>query len=57
MKPGDLVKMRDYGNIRHRIAIIVEKDERFSAVKMRYVDNLEPASSTTEHLEIVSETT
>ena len=57
MKPGDLVKMRDYGNIRHRIAIIVEKDERFSAVKMRYVDNLEPAISTTEHLEIVSEIT
>ena len=57
MKIGDLVKMCDYGNIRHRIAIIVEKPDRFNAVKMRYVDNLEPAISTTEYLEIVSEAT
>ena len=55
MKVGDLVKMRDYGNIKHRIAVIVEKDGRFGAVKMRYVDNLELGLSTTENLEIVSE--
>ena len=57
MKPGDLVKMRDYGNIRHRIAIIVEKPERFNVAKFRYVDNLELGLSTIENLEIVSEAT
>jgi hypothetical protein len=55
MKVGDLVKARDYCNNSHRMAIIVEKPERFNVAKFRYVDNLELGLSTIENLEIVSD--